>query len=84
MDAALSGLGGVAVGIVLRFAYVSISVVHLALTFSPVAYLSESGARGVIDQVIATFGLIAIISERSNGNFSPGSFFRSLLPVSYA
>jgi hypothetical protein len=72
------------VGIVLRFAYVSISVVHLALTFSPVAYLSESGARGVIDQVIATFELIAIISERSNGNFSPGSFFRSLLPVSYA
>jgi len=38
---------------VLRFPYVSISAVYLALTFSPVAYLSESGAHGVIDQVIA-------------------------------
>src|SRR5258708_7689075 len=44
---------GTRVGIVLRFPYVSISAVSLALTFSPVAYLSESGAYGVIDQVIA-------------------------------
>lgn len=44
---------GTRVGIVLRFPYVSISAVSLALTFSPVAYLSESGAHGVLDQVIA-------------------------------
>jgi Protein of unknown function (DUF2971) len=44
---------GTRVGIVLRFAYVSISAVHLALTFSPVAYLSQSGAHAVVDQVIA-------------------------------
>jgi len=41
------------VGIVLRFPYVSISAVSLALNFSPVAYLPESVAHGVIDQVIA-------------------------------
>src|SRR5262249_24344971 len=40
-------------GIVLRFPYVSISAWSLALIFSTVAYLSESGAHGVIDQVIA-------------------------------
>lgn len=47
--------GGAAtrVGIVLRFPFVSISAVSLALNFSPVAYLPESGAHGVIDQVIA-------------------------------
>ena len=44
---------GTRVGIVLRFPYVSISAVSLALNFSPVAYLSESAAHGVIDQVIA-------------------------------
>jgi hypothetical protein len=44
---------GTRVGIVLRFPYVSISAVALALNFSPVAYLSESSAHGVIDQVIA-------------------------------
>lgn len=41
------------VGMVLRFPYISISAVSLALNFSPVAYLSESGAHAVIDQVIA-------------------------------
>jgi hypothetical protein len=40
------------VGIVLRFPYVSISAWSLALSFSPVAYLSEPDAHGVIDQVI--------------------------------
>jgi hypothetical protein len=47
--------GGTAirVGIVFRFPYVSISAVSLALNFSPVAYLSESAAHCVIDQVIA-------------------------------
>ena len=44
---------GTRVGIVLSFPYVSISAVSLALNFSPVAYLSESGAHGVIDQVVA-------------------------------
>ena len=44
---------GTRVGIVLRLPYVSISGVSLALSFSPVAYLSESGAHGVIDQVVA-------------------------------
>ena len=44
---------GTRVGIVLRFPYVSISAVSLALIFSPVAYLPESGAHRVIDQVIA-------------------------------
>lgn len=38
---------------VLRFPYISISPVSLSLNFSPVAYLSESGAHAVIDQVIA-------------------------------
>ena len=37
----------------LRFPYISISAVSLALNFSPVAYLSEPAAHGVIDQVIA-------------------------------
>jgi hypothetical protein len=41
------------VGIVLRFPYVSISAVSLALNFGPVAYLSEPSAHGVIDQVVA-------------------------------
>jgi DUF2971 family protein len=44
---------GTRVGVVLRFPYVSISAVSLALNFSPVAYLSEPAAHGVIDQVIA-------------------------------
>jgi hypothetical protein len=44
---------GTRVGIVLRFPYVSISVLSLALNFIPVAYLSGSVAHGVIDQVIA-------------------------------
>jgi len=44
---------GTRVGIVLRFPYISISPVTLALTFSPVAYLSASGAHGVIEEVIA-------------------------------
>jgi hypothetical protein len=44
---------GTRVGIVLRFPYVSISALSLALTFNPVAYLSELGAHGVIDQVVA-------------------------------
>jgi hypothetical protein len=44
---------GTRVGIVLRVPYISISGVSLALNFSPVAYLSESGAHAVIDQVIA-------------------------------
>jgi len=44
---------GTRVGIVLRFPYVSIAAVSLALNFSPVAYLSESGAHDVIDQVVA-------------------------------
>jgi len=39
--------------IVLRVPYVSMSGASLALTFSPVAYLSESDAHGVMDQVIA-------------------------------
>ena len=47
------GASGTQVGIVLRFPYVSISAVSLALNFSPVAYLPESGAHGVIDEVIA-------------------------------
>lgn len=41
------------VAIVLRFPYVSISALSLSLNFSPVAYLSESDAHAVIDQVIA-------------------------------
>ena len=44
---------GTRVGIVLHLPYVSISAVSLALNFSPVAYLSEAGAHGVIDQVVA-------------------------------
>lgn len=44
---------GTRVGIVLRFPFVSISAVSLALNFSPVAYLPESGAHGIIDEVIA-------------------------------
>jgi hypothetical protein len=44
---------GTRVGIVLRFPYVSISAVSLALNFSPVAYLSEPDAHSVIDQVVA-------------------------------
>ncbi len=44
---------GTRVGIVLRFPYVSISAFSLALNFSPVAYLSESSAHSVIDEVIA-------------------------------
>lgn len=43
---------GTRVGVVLRLPYVSISGASLALNFSPVAYLSEPGARRVIDQVI--------------------------------
>ena len=46
------GGAGTRVGIVLRFPYVSLSAVSLALTFSPVAYLSEPSAHRVIDQVI--------------------------------
>jgi len=38
---------------VLRLPYVSMSAASLALNFSPVAYLSDSGAHDVIDQVIA-------------------------------
>jgi hypothetical protein len=37
----------------LRFPYISISALSLALNFSPVAYLSELDAHAVIDQVIA-------------------------------
>jgi len=44
---------GTRVGIVLRLPYVSFSAVSLALNFSPVAYLSESDAHGVVDQVVA-------------------------------
>jgi|SRR5215472_511158 len=44
---------GTRVGIVFRFPYVSISPVTLALSFSPVAYLSRSGAHSVIDEVLA-------------------------------
>ena len=44
---------GTRVGIVLRFPYVSISGASLALNFSPVAYLSEAGAHGVSEEVIA-------------------------------
>jgi hypothetical protein len=44
---------GTRVGIVFRFPFVSISALPLALNFSPVAYLSESDAHGVIDQVVA-------------------------------
>jgi hypothetical protein len=44
---------GTRVGIVLRIPYVSISGFALALNFSPVAYLSESAAHGIIDQVVA-------------------------------
>jgi hypothetical protein len=47
------GGSGTRVAIVLRFPCVSMSAASLALTFSPVAYLSESGAHGVIDQVVA-------------------------------
>ena len=47
--------GGTAtrVGIVFHLPYVSMAADTLAVTFSPVAYLSESGAHGVIDQVVA-------------------------------
>jgi len=44
---------GTRVGIVLRIPFASMSGLHLALTFSPVAYLSESSAHGVIDEVVA-------------------------------
>jgi len=44
---------GTRVGIVLRFPYMSFSAAPLALTFSPVAYLPESGAHEVLDQVVA-------------------------------
>ncbi len=44
---------GTRVGIVLRIPYISISGASLALNFSPVAYLSEPGAHGIIDEVIA-------------------------------
>lgn len=47
------GRAGTRVGIVLRFPYRSVSTASLALNFSPVAYLSEPSAHGVIDQVIA-------------------------------
>jgi hypothetical protein len=50
------GGSGTRVAIVLRFPYISISGASLALTFSPVAYLSESAAHSVIDQVIANVG----------------------------
>jgi len=43
---------GTRVGIVLRLPYISISASFLALNFSPVAYLAESSAHGVIDQVV--------------------------------
>lgn len=43
---------GTRVGIVLRFPYISGSAQSLALNFSPVAYLAESGAHGIIDQVV--------------------------------
>lgn len=45
--------GGTRVAIILRFPYVSASAYQLAVTFSPVAYLSEPAAHGVIDQVLA-------------------------------
>jgi|SRR5579864_8788498 len=44
---------GTRVGIVLRFPYVSSSALALAVSFSPVAYLSESGAHAIIDEVVA-------------------------------
>jgi Protein of unknown function (DUF2971) len=43
---------GTRVGIVLRIPYMSISAAYLSLNFSPVAYLSESKAHGVIDDVV--------------------------------
>jgi hypothetical protein len=44
---------GTRVAIVLRFPYVSLAASSLAVTFSPVAYLSESGAHDVIDRAVA-------------------------------
>lgn len=45
--------GGTRVAIILRFPYISASAFALAVTFSPVAYLSEPAAHGVIDQAVA-------------------------------
>jgi hypothetical protein len=45
--------GGTRVAIILRFPYISGSANALAVTFSPVAYLSEPASHGVIDQVAA-------------------------------
>lgn len=44
---------GTRIGLVIRLPFASISSLSLALSFSPVAYLSESGTHGVIDKVVA-------------------------------
>lgn len=48
------GFGGTTtrIGIVLRIPYNSLSALALSLTFSPVAYLSESAAHKVLEEVI--------------------------------